>query len=225
MRSLLAVLVYIQCTGGVVGTVQSPENLLCDASSWNIIKGDWTYNPSDCSLQNTDSAAGNIVWFGSEDGLIPNSDYIHDTFTLTTTMSLQSGTWAPNAGLIFRTGESSTTNDEGPTYYVGIYDVNEVSFGTMDDGWSKKHTAAISSGIDYDTVYTLSVHAAGDVYNVYLDGILVMADITRTEFDGGSFGLRTYYAATIFYSLEYECVLFYVDMFSQSLQMFSCFQN
>ena len=175
--------------------------MFCDTSSWNIIKGNWTYSATDCSLRNSDSGSGNIVWFGSDDGLIPNSSFIDDTFTLTVTMSLQSGS---NAGLIFRTEESSTINNEGPTYYVGINTNDAVVFGTMDDGWSLKHSASVSSGIDYDTVYTLSVHAAGIAYDVYLNGTLVMADIIRTEFSGGSFGVRTYEAPATFYSLEYE---------------------
>ena len=177
------------------------DNLFCDTASWNIIKGDWIYDPADCSLQNSDSGSGNIVWLGSDDGLIPNSDFIDDTFTLTVTMSLQSGS---NAGLIFRTEETSTINNEGPTYYVGISSNDSVVFGTMDDGWNLRHIAAVPSGIDYDTVYTLSVHAKGIVYDVYLNGTLVMADIIGTEFSGGSFGVRTFKAPATFYSLEYQ---------------------
>ena len=181
---------------------RAPENLFCDSSSWNIIKGNWKYDPKDCVLQNTDSGAGNIVWFGSADGHTPSSQYIHDEFTLTVTFSLQSGS---NAGLIFRTGESSTTNDEGPSYYLAVEaNVDKVFLGTMDDGWKLRNSA--DSTIDYDTEYTLSVHAAGDIYNVYLDGVLVMKDITRTEFSGGSFGVRTYLTPATFYSLAYECI-------------------
>ena len=182
-------------------------NLFCDSSLWNIIGGNWKYNSTDCSLHDTGSVCGNIVWFGSADGLTPSSQYIHEEFILTTKFSLQSGESQQvsfsNAGLIFRTGESSSTNNEGPTYYVGLNaEKDQVQFGTMDDGWSLKHYTG--STIDYDTVYTLSVHAAGDIYNVYLDGVLVMEDISRTEFSGGSFGVRTCLVPATFYSLTYE---------------------
>ena len=59
---------------------------MCDTDSWNEIKGSWTYEAEDCSLQNTDSGAGNIVWFGSADGLTPDSNYDDDTFELTATL-------------------------------------------------------------------------------------------------------------------------------------------
>ena len=175
------------------------DNIFCDTSSWNIIKGNWSYNSTDCSLRNTDSGSGNIVWFGSADGLTPNSNYIHDTFNLTVTMSIHSGY---GAGLIFRTGESSTTNTEGPTYYVGCYpNIDRIQFGTIDDGWNTKQK--VTATIDYDTMYTLAIHAAGNIYNVYLDGTLVMKDINGEELSYGSFGVRTYEAPTTFYSLKY----------------------
>merc|ERR1719245_829040 len=105
---------------------------------------------------------------------------------------------------MFRTGESSSTNDEGPTYYVGVYPSRDkVVFGTMDDGWSAKHTA-YSVALQYDEIYTLSVVADGDVYTVYVDEVAIFEDITRTEFGSGSIGLRTYYAPATYHSLTYS---------------------
>ena len=150
-------------------------------------------------MENTDSDWGNIVWFGSADGLTPDSNYIHDTFNLTVTMSIHSGSIA---GLMFRTGESSTSNNEGPSYFVGL-DPSEdlLKWGVMVDGWYLKHLATVTS--DYDTAYTLSIHASGSIYNVYLDGALVMENIDGTEFSTGSFGVRTWMAPTTFYSVKY----------------------
>ena len=190
----------------IIVDIVDPDNIFCNTSSWNIIKGNWTYNSTDCSLKNTDSGDGNIVWFGSADGLTPGSNYIHDTFNLTVTMSIHSGN---TAGLMFRTGESSTTNNEGPSYYVGLNpgisstsSGRQLQFGAMDDGWSEQHT--VTTTIEYDTVYTLAIHAAGDIYNVYFNGTLLMENITRTEFSTGSIGVRTWMAPTTFYSLQYS---------------------
>lgn len=175
-------------------------NLLCDTDSYSTIKGQWFYDDSDCSLENTDSASGNIVWFGSADGLTPDDSFDADSFTMTATMEIHSG---KDAGIMLRTGESSTTNDEGPTYYVGLYPSSDkVVFGTMDDGWSAKHTASVA--LEYDQIYTLSVEASGNLYSVYVDDVLVLADITRTEFGSGSIGLRTYNAPATYHSLSYS---------------------
>jgi hypothetical protein len=175
-------------------------NLLCDTDSYNTIKGQWSYDDSDCSLENTDSASGNIVWFGSADGLTPDDSFDADSFTMTASLEVHSGN---NAGILFRTGESSTTNDEGPTYYVGLKIASdEVRFGTMDDGWSNKHTASLP--LEYDHIYTLSVEASGNLYSVYVNDVRVLADITRTEFGSGSIGLRTYNAPATYHSLSYS---------------------
>lgn len=175
-------------------------NLLCDTDSYSTIKGQWSYDDSDCSLENTDSGAGNIVWFGSADGLTPDDSFDDDSFTMEALMEVHSG---GDAGIMLRTGESSTRNNEGPTYYVGLYPSSDkVKFGTMDDGWSAKHTASVA--LEYDQIYTLSVEASGDLYSVYIDDVLVLADITRTEFGSGSIGLRTYGAPATYHSLSYS---------------------
>ena len=78
-------------------------------------------------------------------------------------------------------------------------------FGTMDNGWSAKHSASIS-GLAYNEVFTLSVHASGHLYTVYLDGQVIIEKVLRTEFSGGSIGLRTYYAPTTFHSVTYTAI-------------------
>merc|ERR1719229_439877 len=109
-----------------------------------------------------------------------------------------------NAGLMFRTGECSTKNEAGPSYYVGLYpDDNKVKFGTMDDGLNCGDTASIS--LSYGTRYTLAVHGSGDTYTVYLDGLPVLEDITKTAFSTGSIGLRTYKAPSTFHSVHFSC--------------------
>ena len=184
-------------------TTSDGSNILCDSDAWSTIKGEWTYDDDDCTFENTDSRCGNIVWLGSDDGLTYDEDYDCDTFELTAVIEIDSGC-SGDAGLMFRTGEASTTNDEGPTYYVGLYPGDDkVVFGTMDDGWSAKHTSYID--IDTDSLYTLTITGAGDTYSVYVDGIAVLEDIERTEFSSGSIGLRTYKAPSTYQSLSYSC--------------------
>jgi len=190
-------------------TTTVSDNLLCDTDSWNVMKGDWNHDPEDCSLQNTDSGAGNIVWFGSADGLTPDSNYDDDTFELTATLEIAPG---GNAGLMFRTGKL-TINDEGPTYgdtyYVNLFPGNNMTiFSTVYDGyWDAervKHVKRVE--LEYNTLITLSILGSGDVYTVYVDGVKSWT-YTRTEFSSGSIGLRTYTSSisglVTYYSLTY----------------------
>lgn len=87
-------------------------NELCDNSTWNIIKGNWSYDATNCSLT-VGIASGNAIWFGSADGNTPDTDYEHDTFALTVALAINSG---HQAGIVFRASHISATNNAGPTY-------------------------------------------------------------------------------------------------------------
>lgn len=183
-------------------TLTASDNILCDTDSWNVIKGSWTFDDNDCSLENTDSGAGNVMWFGSANGLTPDDNFDDESFTMSVTMSIHSGS---NAGVLFRAGTVTTTNHGGQQYYVGIVlgsNNRRVFFGTVNNGWNEQHAASVP-GLDYDTIYTLSIQALGDSYTIYLDGVAVLSDITRTEYGSGSIGLRTAIAPTTFYSVSY----------------------
>lgn len=171
-----------------------------------MIKGNWTYDSTDCSLENNDSETGNVIWFGSEDGLTPNNDFVHETFNLTVTMAVHSG---DRAGLLFRTQKSSTIDREGPTYTAFLrFEQERMCFRVYKNGSIEDLSKATTVYLDHDSVYTLTVHAAADIYNFYVNGTLVMADINRTYYDGGSFAVMTEDAIATFYSLEYECMYF-----------------
>ena len=179
---------------------------LCDEDVWTTIKGDWTYSESDgdCSLQNTDSGAGNIVWIGSEDGTTPDNSFIHDIFEFTVTLEVASGS---DAGIMFECEQSSETNNEGPSYYVGLdpYD-NEVTLNIMNNAKNLLESSRIANGLRYNTKYELSVRKAINDITVILDGddIIHYADDDDDETLSGSIGLRTYYAPTTFYSMSYS---------------------
>jgi len=177
------------------------SNVLCDTDSWETIKGDWTIDDDECTFENTNSACGNIVWLGSDDGLTPDEDYDCDTFELNVTLSIDSGY---DSGVLFRTGECSTSNSEGETYYVGLSpDDDEVVFSTMDDGWTEQYSEGVS--LCYGKDYTLSIQGSGDSYSVYVDGTAVLEEVEVTDFSSGSIGLRTYQAPTTYSSVSFFC--------------------
>ena len=64
------------------------NNDLCDTDKWSVIKGTWVYTDNDgsCSLYNSDNADGNVIWFGSADGLTYDGDYNYTSFILECTM-------------------------------------------------------------------------------------------------------------------------------------------
>ena len=184
-----------------ISSLIADTNVLCDTDSWNVIKGDWTFNATDCSLQNTDSGNGNIVWFGSEDGLIPLNLYSHDSFSFSVSMKVESGY---DGGVLFRTGECSTTNDEGPSYFVGLRPSgDDVRLGILDDGWTLIAQWSVDS-LEYDVPYTLSIYAVHNLYYFYLDDQVLANGIELTEFNNGSVGLRTYKAPSTYYSMTYS---------------------
>ena len=182
-------------------TTSDGSNLLCNTDLWSTIKGEWTIDDDECTFENTDSRCGNIVWLGSDDGLTPDEDYDCDTFELSITLEIASGY---DAGAIFRTGECSTSNSEGQTYYLGLSpDDDEVVFSTMDDGWTEDYSASVS--LSFETEYTLTISGSGDSYSVYVDGTALLEDIELTDFSSGSIGLRTYKAPTTFSSVSFTC--------------------
>ena len=105
---------------------------------------------------------------------------------------------------MFRTGESSTTNDEGPTYYVGLNpSANIVNLGSMDNGWTQLYQWSIDS-LDFNVAYTVSVYAVHNLYYIYFNQQLLANGIELTEFTNGSIGLRTYSAPSTYYSVTYS---------------------
>ena len=51
------------------------SNLLCDDSRIATLKGSWLYDSNECSWENTDFAAGNVIWFGDYTGTEPDPEF------------------------------------------------------------------------------------------------------------------------------------------------------
>eukprot|EP01084_Bolivina_argentea_P190810 327787_1 len=178
------------------------NNILCLNNSWSIVKGNWTIS-ANCMLQNIDSAAGNIVWFGDANGLIPDTYYSLDhRFTMSCIFKLNSNS-GYDAGIIFRASQQSDVNDQGSNYYVGLNTKsNIVVFGEQSSSWNL--LKSFPKSINYNTVYNLTVIASYSIYNIYINDTLVMKNIYAPNLETGSIGLRTYYATSTYYSLTYE---------------------
>jgi len=162
---------------------------LCNEEDISIIKGNWDYDNSTCTLENTDSGIGNIVWFG--DGTSsPDSDYSFNNFIFTVGMILHANEF--NAGVLFRTTSVSTINDGGQQYYVGLLPLNDgVQFGIMDDGFTQLNAQYGSITIDVDIEYQLKIIAQDGTYTVYVDGTQIM-NVTNSQYTSGSIGLRSF---------------------------------
>ena len=175
-------------------------NYLCDTDRLNIIKGTWVFNSTDCSITNTDEAAGNVIWFGDFSGLSPDSTFnTLNSFTATLTLSITNGTG--NSGLFFRAQTVSTINDGGQQYYFGFGVTPIVYLGLMNNGWTALDSANIP--LYYNIPYDFTVVANGTHYKTYIFTTLIFEQ-ELTEYTSGSFALRTYFAQTKFWSLTID---------------------
>ena len=173
---------------------------MCNTDDWNIIKGTWDYDSSDCSVDNTNSGDGNIIWFGSQDGLTPNNDYVFDSFSLEVEIQRNSATGS-STGIIIRAQSVSTTNDGGQQYYIGLRS-SSVIFGRMNDGWTDIQYQ--SYAVQVGAIHTLKVDAIGTIYNVWVDNTQILSDVELSEYMNGSIGVRTYYSPAKFYSVVFR---------------------
>ena len=185
-------------------------NVLCYPNDWNILKGTWNYDSNDCSVDNTNAASGNVVWFGSQDGSTPNDDYVLESFYLEVEIQVNGANG--DAGILFRAQSASATNDGGQQYYIGLHPNEGVVFGKMNNGWSSLYWK--SHEIEQGAIHTLAVEAIGSFYNVWIDDTQVFTNIERVEYTTGSIGLRTYNLPAKYYS---------VRLFEQKSFVFFCF--
>ena len=172
VRIVLSLILYIHSTAATAHTPNNEVNQLCDTSSWNIIQGN-------CTVINTEGSDQNILCFGSADGLTPDTRFAHQSFRISATFEMHSGN---QVGILFRTGECSTVNQEGLSYYVRLKLSNtKVQLGTFDDGWLK-YIEYETSNLSVGTLYDLTVVGKGNLYSMYLDDVLLIRDFEMTEF-------------------------------------------
>eukprot|EP01084_Bolivina_argentea_P047397 87329_1 len=183
----------------------------------NIVKGSWV-DEHDCifgtlmyydgaqRIENTDNAAGNVIWFGSTNGATPDTDYNSADFTIEVEIKFKTN--SGDAGILFRAQSVSSTINMGQSYYVGLYPGNDrVIFGRFNNGWTALYNLPYT--INYGVRHKLRVEAHSYNYRVFVDNNLVIDNIVATEYTLGSIGLRTYHSPATFMYGEYtslKCV-------------------
>ena len=186
VRIVLSLILYIHSTAATAHTPNNEVNQLCDTSSWNIIQGN-------CTVINTEGSDQNILCFGSADGLTPDTRFAHQSFRISATFEMHSGN---QVGILFRTGECSTVNQEGPSYYVRLKRSSaKVQLGTLDDGLWRKYIEYQASSLSVGVLYNLTVVGQANLYSIYLDDVLLISDYEMTEFTDFShlsFGIRSW---------------------------------
>ena len=199
------------------------SNDLCTTSDWVAVQGTST-SGSSCSQALTSRVCGDRLWFGSSDGNTYDSDYSFYSFTLETTISIQSG---DHADIMFRTiSLGSDICQSGQTYLYG-FSVGSAFLGKIDGAYS--HIDTYSMSLSYNTEYTLKIVAVGTNYNFYFDGTLIFSDVELTDFVQGSMGVRFYNALATLHSIEMTpyvvgmVFVFFVTSFSKKrLELVLC---
>ena len=175
------------------------NNELCNNDSWSIIKGTWTFYEAGCTLYNTNSDAGNVIWFGSENGITFDNDYNLNSFILELSLTFPND---PNfdAGILFRAINVSSVNDGGSQYYFGI-GADKVQISKFNDGYTLLHanTDIVATA---HTLYTLKILANGTHYDFYVNDELIVENYALNDYKIGSFGIRTFHQPTIFHYLK-----------------------
>ena len=187
------------------------NNIFCNNNDWNIIKGSWNYDHIDCSLENTVADinnGANIVWFGSDNGIIPNSDYIFDRFVYQ--VSIKFNYNQNGAGIVIRAQNVSSSHVHGGSYYyIGFYpSSDDILFGKMNNGWQLINS--ISYAIDTNVIYTITIQNVRlntSTYDVLVNNNLLMT-IYDTSYLTGSIGLRTFKSPAIFYNATLTSYVF-----------------
>ena len=161
----------------------------------SVYDGNWTLNEANngsCTLVQTADDSKIIIWFGSEDGSTPNSNYSHDSFVIETSLSIASGR---NAGILF-----GGVNVSGSEFYYFDVDPAVNLIHLFRCCWTFIFT--ISQTFDYGEKYNLRISANGEYFSFSVDDVLVR-DLQITNFTTGSVGLISHRSTTTFYSLNY----------------------
>jgi len=197
------------------------ENVLCDEDEWNIMKGTWTFDKEQCILSQTQSGSDDLVWFGSSDGIRPNGHFVHPSFEMTVTMSIEerqhksSLAWSAS-GFLLRASQS-LKHPQGPDYWIMLYPTqSRLVFAQQNDvqifsgpKWIKLGEKNLPFKVQYGHKYTIKLIASGDAsYDISIsDGekeYLIYDNFKKaTDLNIGSIGLRSYYAASTYYSVNY----------------------
>ena len=219
----MMILKHSVITWALIYTIEyanSSTNLLCQTERLSAIKGNWVNN-SDCSWINTDGDGyGDVLWFGDSTGLIPDSSMNNlSSFTATLSLTILNCTRQNcNAGLLFHAKNVSVENDKGYQY---VYFINSetyaAQFATIFNIWDWIEYGTTIPSFSFNKTYQLKIISNGSIHSFYLNNTKVFDNYNLCELQKGSFGLRTFFAPTIFHSFTIEENFTYDDFNNQSL--------
>jgi hypothetical protein len=148
------------------------------SGTWTDISGSWIWDGGD-TYQSGDSTAGANTWIGPRSW----TDYVVEVV-------IRPDASSGDPGVMSRVQSVSATNDDGESYYVGLYPGSgEVALGYQDGNWHELNRVA--GGIVTGTWYTVQHRMSGGNHEVWLDGTLLISR-TNGKYSSGSVGLRTY---------------------------------
>ena len=182
------------------------DNLLCETERISRIAGEWVSN-SDCSWNSTEDRRGSIIWFGDDNGNIPDSSLNNlISFTLTLNLSIDScsiNSINCNGGLVFHAKNVSDENDRG-YYYVFLinFQATRIQIASVFNEWSWIEDY-VPPSLSLNTIYQLKIISNGLTHSFYFNNTKIY-EHDLCDLQNGSFGLRTFLAPTVFYSLTIE---------------------
>jgi hypothetical protein len=148
------------------------------SGTWTDISGTWSWDGSD-TYQSSDTTAGANTWIGPRSW----TDYVVEVV-------IRPDASSGDPGVMSRAQSVSAVNDDGESYYVGLYpNSGDVALGYQDGNWHELSRAA--GGVSTGTWYTLQHRMSGNAHEVWLDGTLLIS-LTNGKYHSGSVGLRTY---------------------------------
>ena len=187
MMSALLLLVLIQ-------TRLTSTNELCHDSLWNIIAGNWSYNPSNCILKGYNPYYNETtwIWFGeggprtdkewetaSYDPQYANRYYrLELQFKMNINLPDVHPSETPHTGVVWKVSRVSPQHNVGQAYYAGLRTDGQYRFGTINDGWTNLIDRDLQElpGMSAMTIpeivsatHILRVDIIGSIYRLYLN--------------------------------------------------------
>ena len=150
-----------------------------------------------------------------------------------------------SAGVLFRTqklipSEESNDNQEPPqleSYYVGLNPyTNEITIGKFNNNNSltvlatSNYSVIVNDtkkklSIDYGKIQTIKIEANKNIYNIFLNDIVVFSNITMNDYSSGSIGLQSINTQTTFYSVYLSRTVDSLVFMVALLDIMLCIEN
>eukprot|EP01084_Bolivina_argentea_P138842 244350_1 len=121
---VMLTMLLISLTKQIIGTeyCNSSINEFVNIDKWNVIKGTWTYNVSDCSITHIGTNTmdqGDRIWLGTANGSEPDHNYEYESFILESSFIITSDDILDKVGYTFRSqNQHPITSSQGGDFYL-----------------------------------------------------------------------------------------------------------